>query len=476
MERLRGARVFATLAAVGAALVSFALPSVASARQESTFQQAPCPFTLPSGFIDGQNVTCGLVTAPTRHDMPGAGVIADEVAVFKSTARHPSGNPILYLGGGPSGTLDRLVPPQVRAFTPTRDVIIVDQRGVEFSRPALNCPDVVAATETDLQTIVSGATMAQDQAAALSVCRDRWQAGGIDLAAFNFGETASDVGDVIAALGYRKVDLYGVSFGTQLSLQAMREFQNRIGAVILNSGYAPDQAPNVPDLGSRIRQEIWDDCAADSACAAAFPDIENVFAQTQQSLNANPISVEYSLGGSTHTALVDGNRFAALMGASPSTPSLVWSVAHGNTSALSAAIPGFMGIGGPNYSVGAHLSMICPYLAPGSVAPASVYGLVCPSWPATPLVSTAKEAISSTIPTLVLNGMLDGLVPVDAGPPLAAELKHGTAVAIPGLTHAFPADANPCVLAVQNDFLDRPSQAPDTSCVSELHVVFPGTA
>ena len=48
-------------------------------------------------------------------------------------------------------------------------------------------------------------------------------AEGVNLAAFNTPESAADIEDLRRALGYERVNLYGISYGTRLALAAMRD-------------------------------------------------------------------------------------------------------------------------------------------------------------------------------------------------------------------------------------------------------------
>ena len=84
-----------------------------------------------------------------------------------------------------------------------------DQRGVGYSQPALDCPEL---DDLELRTIGIHRTRDQetdDQVEAAFACRDRLVASGIDLAAYNTAASAADVNDIRLALGYGRVRRVG---------------------------------------------------------------------------------------------------------------------------------------------------------------------------------------------------------------------------------------------------------------------------
>ena len=55
---------------------------------------------------------------------------------------------------------------------------------------------------------------------AKAACRDRLDAAGINLSAYNSAASAADLNDLRQALGYESWNLYGVSYGARLALTA----------------------------------------------------------------------------------------------------------------------------------------------------------------------------------------------------------------------------------------------------------------
>src|SRR5207249_7703609 len=172
---------------------------------------------LPAGQVEGQTVACGYLVVPERHAQPDGRTIRLAVARFASRQRDPVADPLVYLAGGPGESVQRLIGmftgALAAAFTADRDFIAFDQRGVGRSQPALDCPELAAQYLEDAARALGAREEGDHTVAAARRCRDRLAAQGVDLAAYTTAESAADVDALRAALGYRQVNLLGVSYG-----------------------------------------------------------------------------------------------------------------------------------------------------------------------------------------------------------------------------------------------------------------------
>jgi hypothetical protein len=66
-----------------------------------TFQSSACPFDVPKGFIEGQQIICGYVTVPEHHANPVGATIRIAVVIFPGTGQTLSPDPIALVAGGP---------------------------------------------------------------------------------------------------------------------------------------------------------------------------------------------------------------------------------------------------------------------------------------------------------------------------------------------------------------------------------------
>lgn len=242
----------------------------ASTMLSSTFVVDTCPFAVPPEV----NVTCGLLTVPENRLTTGGPTIQLAVAIIPARSENALPDPIIYLEGGPGGSaLAGIDSWYTSPYREQRAIIVFDQRGTGFSEPSLNCPELDESDDLDM----------------VVACRDRLLAAGIDLTAYNSRENAADVEALRQALGYDWVNLYGISYGTRLALTVMRDYPAGIRAVVLDSVYPPNVDTNysVTTDTYQLVSLMFADCAAQPACAQAFPNLESRFYAALDQLGAD---------------------------------------------------------------------------------------------------------------------------------------------------------------------------------------------
>lgn len=155
-----------------------------------------------------------------------------------------------------------------------------------YSRKTLDCPEDPAAR-------VQGFLDDFFPLAQVRACRDEL-AKRVDLSQYTTPRIADDMAEVAAALGYRKLNVMGTSYGTRAALVFLRRHPDRVRSVTLYGVLPPDA--RVPLPAARNTQTALDalfaDCAAQPACAAAFPDLKADFAAVLQRVEEKPVPVE----------------------------------------------------------------------------------------------------------------------------------------------------------------------------------------
>jgi pimeloyl-ACP methyl ester carboxylesterase len=159
------------------------------------------------------------------------------------------------------------------------------------------CLATLADQTGDLVQGLSGAAKggegsAQLPAAVTRACLDELAAAGADLSKINTEQNARDVQAVMRALGYPVFNLYGISYGTKLGLEVMRTAPDGVRAAVLDS-VAPPQVPTYDTLALPHAESIgaiFTLCAADAACAAAYPNLKARFWALFSRLSAAPIT------------------------------------------------------------------------------------------------------------------------------------------------------------------------------------------
>jgi len=464
----------------------------------AVYEAATCAFAVPPGV----EVECGYLSVPEDRSNPNSPTIRLHVGVFKSQSATPQADPIVYLEGGPGGSalmqMENAFVGFFQPFTATRDLVVFDQRGTGYSQPNLACPEATEAAFAALAQDPSPQEEVAQQLAALRACQERLSAQGINLSAYNSRENAADLDALRAALGYEQWNLFGISYGTRLALTALRDFPQGIRSVVLDSSYPLEQdlyAAIAPNFDRALRQ-LFEGCTAE--CARAYPDLENVFYQTVQRLAQTPVLVESSLPSNlnavevlvTDTLLMEF-MFQALYQSQllPYLPQIIYAASQDDFGLLTLLYLAILEAG-DQVSYGMNVSVQCNEEIPFSDPTADqstafpqfqdflarqlnlgkgMYE-VCALWwggqQATP-APQENQAVSSSVPALVLAGQYDPITPPAWGRQVAAALPNSQFFEFPGVGHGVSV-AGECPAALMLAFWDTPAQTLEASCLDAL--------
>jgi hypothetical protein len=125
-------------------VIGLALEGHASGQREPlrpSFNETACDLPGVSQEIRPR-LRCGTVSVPRSYDNPGAGRFKLAIVVVRSAQQPAFPEPVVYISGGPGSPLTIYADHQARTpYAPSRDLILVDQRGTGRSEPNL-CPDL----------------------------------------------------------------------------------------------------------------------------------------------------------------------------------------------------------------------------------------------------------------------------------------------------------------------------------------------
>jgi haloalkane dehalogenase len=254
------------------------------------FEAAPCPFTADAKVLD--QVRCGSVTVLENRSAPDGRRLRLAVAIVKSLNPTPRPDPVVFIAGGPGNAPIERVPRFVMsgwldALRADRDVIVYDQRGTGFSEPKF-CPELSA--EWNPRQYQGPAARRTHQQQMLARCGESMRRTGFDLAQYNSTVSAHDLQDLRRALGYEQWNLFARSYGTRLALVAMRVAPQGIRGAVFDGPSPPNRAVwfNRPGDFVDVLQRLSAACAAQPACNAAFPNVEQTFWRTVEELDREP--------------------------------------------------------------------------------------------------------------------------------------------------------------------------------------------
>jgi pimeloyl-ACP methyl ester carboxylesterase len=452
-----------------------------SAQFSGPSRAANCPFDVPVGLA----LDCGALTVPENRTKPDSPDIELAVAILRAPGPDVQPDPIVYLAGGPgsSALADFIAEPEGwidYPFSRQRDLIFIDQRGAGYSTPTLNCTELEAEEP--------------DEKAELD-CRDRLLAAGIDLSAYNTAENAADIAALAEALNYESWNLLGISYGTRLALVVMRDHPQGVRSVVLDSPFPPNAATAEDESINTMEafRLLFDDCAGDPNCSAAFPDLEGVLLETVARLNEAPDAEIYGddLVGTIEQAMKAGEEFIVML------PMMIYQVAEDDFELYeelaadlnwAEASAKFQGEEDRSDSEGMYNSVMCrdeyafgdPDLAeqlalaeiPDEFFPAmfsTTEGMfeTCAEWDAGAAVPLENEPVISDIPTLIMVGEYDPATPPKWGRLTADTLGNAYYFEFPGSGHSLLSDTE-CAIQATDEFFDDPTREPDRSCLDEM--------
>lgn len=476
----------------------------ASAGYEARYEPSACPDPNLPGFpsLDlGPEYDCGYLTVPEDRTRPDGRSIRLAVARVAAVAATPGAAPLVYLDGGPGSPALVSAPTQVGAgINAGREVIFIDQRGTYHSDPALTCAEIDAFLAEAVHLPFTDAATEARSNAATAACRDRLSAEGIDLAAYNTAENAHDIADLRVAMGIDEWDVYGVSYGTDVALTMLRDHPQGIRSVVLDSVVPPNFSviPEFWPAAASAYQALFDACAAQAACAAAYPDLAAEFTATVARLTDAPLTVSVPDANGAMVDVVLGgyqlaNAIALLLAGGPAgwtrAPDMIHRIAQGDGTAVATTVmsmvppPEFIGLGlqwGAFCQEFVARTDLDEVLARGRAAlpgfPDDALRFLpqipwafddCEIWDVGEAPAQARTPVESAVPVLVMGGTFDAVTAVSWGDALTGGLSDMQSVAFPGLGHQVFLQS-PCPATVMRGFLAQPGAAIDRSCVEQM--------
>ena len=441
---------------------------------------SPCPKV--SGYV------CGSLAVPLDYRHPSEGSVP--LAVMEHPVAQSKGVIVFNPGGpGESGVLilpilASLVPAAVKdQFT----LVSFDERGTGSSEPLLCGPSAAAAGSA-----VAGTAAATRTFAGLGrSCQDKYPAL---FPTVNTTTSARDMDRLRAALGMKKIDFYGMSYGTALGSVYAQLFPGHVGAMVLdgavdaNLSLISDAEADAPAIETALTHGLQS-CTSQPNCPLGADPV-GFYKKVQAQLSTAPLAAP---GGGDTTPVTVGDLYtASLLYISAPTftpgyfPALA-AAAAGNGAPLRSVALGLEddlngeslvgplwtitcsdAVGHPDAATTAQLArmLAARYPLAGAEAVAN-YLIACPGW------SGSNEPIahlsSHGAPTpLVIGNVYDPNTPYVVAPQLAAA-TGGRLVTYVGYGHTWllNGSTNTCMANVVTAYIvDRVLPAKGTRCAA----------
>jgi pimeloyl-ACP methyl ester carboxylesterase len=467
--------------------------------QIPTFNRTPCMFEVSAGVVIGPDVQCGYLTVLEEHANSNGPTIQLAVVIIKSKDPNPRPDPLFIAQGGPGGsTIDTYAEHLITnsRLRSNRDIVLFDQRGTLYSKPALMCKEIDQLTMDTLDKDLSPDEYMNLDIQAADACHARLAREGDNVEDFNSLENAADIEDLRLALGYDKINLYGVSYGTLLALHMMHLFPQGLRSVILDGVVPPQINTNLESARTfnRSFSNLMDSCANDPVCNRAYPNLEQVFFEVVDKLNKNPVKLKMTdpKNHITYDALMDGDSFMGglfqmlyVTDLIPALPRMIYDAANENFNFFANITPFF--IFDFTTSYGMYYSVWCAEDSDFNPSDMNLTGVrpqiveferrgpsellqICKDWNVKQLSPAIDQPITSDIPTLLLSGGYDPVTPPEYAVDVAKTLSHNYSFVFPTGAHG-QAMGGPCQDGIIQAFLDDPSKQPDGSCIAGISKV-----
>ncbi len=464
------------------------------------FNKTTCPIKVSQELIESGKFSYGFMKVPELHSKPNGKTIELAIAIFKCKSDSATQEPLVLNTGGPGlSNMDNFIPEVSgdlgNLFLNNRDIVIIELRGLKYSKPNLFCPEI-----DNLQMYLVDKNLSVEETIdlymdTLRVVYKRFSQQGVNLSAYNNYEIANDIVFVMKQLGYDAFSIFGSSFGTLVAQHLLLNHSEHLVSVVMNATVDINKGLYGMHTNSiKMLDTIFEKCKNDKKYAVAFPDLKNRFLTLLENLNEHPdtIMVKYPADGNTYNVVLNGNKVAVwLFGEMywntqiPLTlhkllsgdyseiqerPGLIFPLHEfSNGLSLSIFLSEFPNIKDEyiplddeysGFVKGVGTMLFTPYFLKQAQKVWSVGN-----------VSSANKSIVSDVPTLMLNGEMDHVISPSYVTELSKTLKNAYPYIFPGVAHS-PIDVGACGIMMMKEFIDNPLKAPDSSCMSEFRDTF----
>jgi pimeloyl-ACP methyl ester carboxylesterase len=420
---------------------------------------APHPVTLQPCQVAGvkEPLQCGTLDVPEDHAHPEGRRLQLPIVVLPGP--HGHGLPRFLLDGGPGMAASpkaALFANELSALRATGDIVLVDQRGTGDGPSALACPELDGAKSPF-------------PIAAVRACRDSL-ASRADVRFYGTLDVARDVDAARAALGYDRIDIEAVSYGTRVAQAYMKLYPSRVRAVVMFGALAMDVhlPADFAPAGQHGLDQLVDDCAHDAACAAAYPELRAQLAQVAPARLPDGVDrggfseqVRHALAlpaGARRLPLAIA-RAAAGDFAVPALPPAHSREAVALAVTCSEDIPA---IDRERDLARASQTWFGDYRLRAQLA-------ACDEWPHAPYPRDMYEPVASDVPVLIGVGGRDSITPPEYARRAVQRMPHAQLVDIPWSGHVPIGLAHlECLDAIELAFLKDPYARVDASCVASM--------
>ncbi len=461
--------------------LSFIIALLVSAPLGADVSFHPCTLS-PPGFPGGLKASCGTYAVLENPSQSEGRKIELRVAVMRARSDSPAPDPVFFFAGGPGQSAVDAYPIMSASLEPLRrhrDIVLIDQRGTGESNP-LNCE---ADESLDSQDI----DFEQLRASA----RDCLEALDGDPRFYTTTIAVSDFDKVRQAMGYDKINVIGVSYGTRAAQVYLRNFPDTVRSIVLD-GVVPQDLVLGSEHAIKLDQtlhNLFARCRQDEQCNNHFPNLAANLQTLIKQAKQKPVTVNIpgTRDGKKVDVTVTRDMLALvvrLLTYSPETQALLPLMLHeaatqGNLDRLAGQALRIMESLSASVSRGMELSVVCaedvPHFSSDPELDNTLMGSSmiedsreqCSVWPRGDAPDDFHKPYSSDLPVLLLSGEYDPVTPPEYGERALQQFANGLHLTVKGQGHSVATRG--CVPTIISQFFDRgTTENLDTSCLDKM--------
>jgi pimeloyl-ACP methyl ester carboxylesterase len=403
-------------------------------------------------YVDGlsERLRCGYVKVAENPDNPNGRKINIHYAIIPAVKNIYPNQAFLAIAGGPGQSAIDNAPLFDNTFgqiRETRDILLIDQRGTGRSN-ILHCPE-----DKDISPLLIDG----DDFDTVAETKKCLAAIDSDVTQYTSTNALNDFEAVRKSLGYDRLHVYGISYGTRMAQLYMREHAGALATVTLD-GVVPMQQ-SVLAIGLAVDRAfnlLISDCEDQARCQNQFPSLREALVAIESDLLVAPIKTQifHPLTAQPTEFLLTHNKFLGVIRLalySPTTrallPHAIDQASRGNYQAILGLYS--LSMEGMDMAMGMHASVVCSediHRVPAGLSEGleqshigstmfSELSKVCSIWPSDKVAKSFSAAIVSDIPTLLLSGELDPATPPEWAELAMVDMKNSTHLVAPHAAH-----------------------------------------
>ena len=435
------------------------------------------------------SVFCGTYVVFENHKTKQGRRINLNIVVVPALNKDSRKPPVFYFEGGPGIAATKNASFFAMTNNPYRqnnDVVLVDIRGTGGSNP-LHCR--LLQDKKDLQTQFAVMYPAES----VKACHASLSQNA-DLTQYTTTNIVRDVEEVRKWLGYEKIHLFGLSYGTRVAQEYLRRFPSSVESAVLHS--PTSTGSRMPLYHAQFAQatldKLFDDCGGDALCKTNFPALRKEFDELRQRGKKKPFDVVHTLAdGSTTRLSVSCDAFQTKIRSlmyEPRTlrqiPFIIHQAHQGNWKPF-ISFYSEKGTSSEFLAEGLYLSISCaedvPFITKREAKRLTkntfmgMYRIeqqqtACAHWSRGDIPEDFLQPVRSDIPVLILAGEYDPVTPVSMAKEIARYLPNSQLVVIPQMSHMFGGLSNEeCFDLMASDFIEHSGKSKvDAACVKSM--------